>query len=174
MTHFACFDCNELLGGQRYFMKAARPYCCKCFEKIHVEYCASCGKSIGVEQGQITYEDQHWHATDECFKCFTCAKSLRGGLMFIPKHGVIYCSNNCLKQKANANKPSIQQQQQQPLTNFGDLNLKSSPFNSPSLNSKHNARITNSNNASSSLNSSITNPSHLNNTASPGKFNFRF
>lgn len=99
MTHFACFDCNELLGGQRYFMKSTKPYCCKCFEKIHVEYCATCGKAIGVDQGQISYEDQHWHATDECFKCYTCSKSLRGGLMFIPRHGVIYCSNNCLKNK---------------------------------------------------------------------------
>lgn len=151
-------------------MKAARPYCCKCFEKIHVEYCASCGKSIGVEQGQITYEDQHWHAADECFKCFTCAKSLRGGLMFIPKHGVIYCSNNCLKQKSLVNKaPNL------------DSNVKSSPINSPSLNSKHNpsrltthlTNTTNNNiniNASSSLNSSLIHPSHLNITASPGKF----
>ncbi len=103
MTHFACFDCNELLGGQRYFMKSSKPYCCKCFEKIHIEFCATCGKSIGVEQGQITYEDQHWHATDDCFKCYTCSKSLRGGLMFIPKHGVIYCSNACLKYKSNQN-----------------------------------------------------------------------
>jgi hypothetical protein len=101
MTHFACFDCNELLGGQRYFMKASKPYCCKCFEKVHIEYCAACGESIGIDQGQITYEDQHWHASDACFKCNTCQKSLRGGLMFIPKHGVIYCSNDCLKFKNN-------------------------------------------------------------------------
>lgn len=107
IAHFACYDCNELLGGQRYFMKSTKPYCCKCFEKIHIEYCATCGKAIGVEQGQITYEDQHWHATDECFKCHTCAKSLRGGLMFIPRHGVIYCSNTCLKSKNPAsNRPS--------------------------------------------------------------------
>jgi len=105
MTHFACFDCNELLGGQRYFMKSSRPYCCKCFEKVHIEFCATCGKSIGVEQGQITYEDQHWHATDDCFSCATCSKSLRGGLMFIPKHGVIYCSNACLKYKPSLNQP---------------------------------------------------------------------
>lgn len=108
MTHFACFDCNELLGGQRYFMKSQKPYCCKCFEKVHIEFCATCGKSIGVEQGQITYEDQHWHATDECFSCATCSKSLRGGLMFIPKHGVIYCSNACLKYKSSNQIPAIQ------------------------------------------------------------------
>ena len=107
MAHFACFDCNELLGGQRYFMKSSKPYCCKCFEKIHIEFCATCGKSIGVEQGQITYEDQHWHATDDCFKCYTCSKSLRGGLMFIPKHGVIYCSNSCLKFKSSNNNNTI-------------------------------------------------------------------
>ena len=122
MAHFACFDCNELLGGQRYFMKASRPYCCKCFEKIHIEYCATCGKSIGVEQGQITYEDQHWHATDDCFKCFTCAKSLRGGLMFIPKHGVIYCSNACLKHKAN-----LAQSVEMPTNPSNNMNKTSNP-----------------------------------------------
>lgn len=121
MTHFACFDCNELLGGQRYFMKSSKPYCCKCFEKVHIEFCATCGKSIGVEQGQITYEDQHWHATDECFSCATCSKSLRGGLMFIPKHGVIYCSNACLKYKSTnpaGNNRSIQNASQTTATSI--------------------------------------------------------
>ena len=146
MNHFACFDCNELLGGQRYFMKSSKPYCCKCFEKIHIEFCATCGKSIGVEQGQITYEDQHWHATDDCFKCFTCAKSLRGGLMFIPKHGVIYCSNACLKYKStNPNGSLVSQRMTPGLTNNYlnapqqlKLNLiqqkQQSPLNSPRMN----------------------------------------
>ena len=145
MTHFACFDCNELLGGQRYFMKSSRPYCCKCFEKIHIEFCATCGKSIGVEQGQITYEDQHWHATDECFKCYTCDKSLRGGLMFIPKHGVIYCSNTCLKFKSSQNLSAsnklnlIQQQQRQ-----------QSPIHSPRLLSPLGPKTVNSSSVSNS------------------------
>lgn len=101
ISHFSCADCSQLLGGQRYFMKQSKPYCCTCFEKQHVELCATCGGPIGVEQGQITYEDQHWHARDECFKCHTCEKSLKGGLMFIPRHGVIYCSNTCLKAKGS-------------------------------------------------------------------------
>ncbi|RNA02938.1 prickle 1, partial [Brachionus plicatilis] len=105
IAHFACFDCNELLGGQRYFMKAGKPYCCACFEKVHVEFCATCGTAIGVDHGQISYQDQHWHATDHCFKCHTCAKSLRGGLMFIPRHGVIYCSNGCLRAKSAGQQP---------------------------------------------------------------------
>jgi hypothetical protein len=111
MTHFACVDCSTLLGGQRYFMKNSLPYCCECYEKVHVEYCTSCGNTIGLEQGQITYEDMHWHATDECFRCYTCSKSLRGGLKFIPKNGVIYCSNNCIKfNTTSSNKPQIPSQ----------------------------------------------------------------
>jgi prickle len=103
MDHFACFECDALLGGQRYFMKSTKPYCTQCFEKIHVEYCATCGKLIGVEQAQISFQDQHWHATDECFKCYTCSKSLKkAGGQFIPKYGVIYCSENCL-QNNNSN-----------------------------------------------------------------------
>lgn len=103
MTHFACTDCSQLLGGQRYFIKQSRPYCCSCFERQHTELCATCGLVIGVEQGQIAYEGQYWHARDECFKCATCSKSLQGSggggsaSYFIPRHGQVYCSNACVK-----------------------------------------------------------------------------
>lgn len=95
IKHFACCECHTLLGGQRYFLKFSQPYCCKCFERVHTDYCATCGQLIGTEQGQLSHEDLHWHATDDCFKCHTCSKSLVRGSMFIPKHGVIYCSYSC-------------------------------------------------------------------------------
>ena len=44
------------------------PIAANASKKFHIELCAkTCGKSIGVEQGQIIYEDERWHATDECF-----------------------------------------------------------------------------------------------------------
>ena len=158
-------------------MKASRPYCCKCFEKIHVEYCASCGTSIGVEQGQITYEDQHWHATDECFKCFTCAKSLRGGLMFIPKHGVIYCSNVCLKQQKNSGNTAISVNNGVKSAILGGNTGQQavmSPYASPSVNK---ARTMNA--ANGLLSCSVNNPNAsimTNQMGSPGtllSLNFR-
>ncbi|XP_028855196.1 prickle-like protein 2b isoform X2 [Denticeps clupeoides] len=94
MKHFCCFECETVLGGQRYIMKEGRPYCCSCFESLYAEYCDSCGEHIGIDQGQMTYEGQHWHATEACFCCARCKKSLLGR-PFLPKQGQIFCSRAC-------------------------------------------------------------------------------
>jgi prickle len=75
-------------------MKEGRPYCCVCFERMYSECCVTCGEHIDVDQGQMIHEGQCWHATERCFKCHTCQKPLLGQL-FLPKHGVIYCSVVC-------------------------------------------------------------------------------
>ncbi|KAF0292531.1 Protein prickle [Amphibalanus amphitrite] len=51
MKHFACFECDQQLGGQRYIMREGRPYCLGCFDAMFAEYCDACGESIGVDQG---------------------------------------------------------------------------------------------------------------------------
>lgn len=51
-------------------------------------YCA------GIDQGQMTYDGQHWHATEACFSCARCKKSLLGR-PFLPKQGQIFCSRAC-------------------------------------------------------------------------------
>ncbi|XP_029969219.1 prickle-like protein 1b [Salarias fasciatus] len=94
MKHFACFECETMLGGQRYIMKDGRPYCCGCFESLYAEYCEACGENIGVDHAQMTYEGVHWHATDQCFSCAQCKTSLLG-CPFLPKQGRIYCSKAC-------------------------------------------------------------------------------
>ena len=163
MDHFACFECDTLLGGQRYFMKSTKPYCTQCFEKIHVEYCATCGKLIGVEQAQISFQDQHWHATDECFKCYTCSKSLKkAGGQFIPKHGVIYCSENCLQNNNNTNKNKMTNQ------STNDLNLNTKivqQINSSSSSSSSSPSI------SLSTKSASSNQSILDQNSSPFNIN---
>uniref|UniRef100_A0AAZ3Q8Y3 Uncharacterized protein n=1 Tax=Oncorhynchus tshawytscha TaxID=74940 RepID=A0AAZ3Q8Y3_ONCTS len=94
MKHFACFECETVLGGQRYIMKDGRPYCCGCFESLYAEYCEACGENIGVDHAQMTYEGIHWHATDTCFCCAQCKSALLG-CPFLPKQGRIYCSKAC-------------------------------------------------------------------------------
>lgn len=47
MKHFSCFECETILGGQRYIMKDGRPFCCGCFESLYAEYCEACGENIG-------------------------------------------------------------------------------------------------------------------------------
>jgi prickle len=51
MKHFACFECDKNLGGQRYIMREGRPYCLTCFDCMFAEYCDACGETIGVDQG---------------------------------------------------------------------------------------------------------------------------
>ena len=75
-------------------MRDGRPYCCGCFEVRHADYCDGCGHSIGVDQGQMTHDGQHWHASEECFKCARCRRSLLGR-PFLPRQGLIYCSLDC-------------------------------------------------------------------------------
>ncbi|KAL4641455.1 prickle-like protein 1-like [Arapaima gigas] len=94
MKHFCCFECDAVLGGQRYIMKDGRPYCCGCFESLYAEYCEACGEHIGVDHAQMTYDGLHWHATDACFCCAQCKTSLLG-CPFLPRQGRIYCSKAC-------------------------------------------------------------------------------
>ncbi|KTF79622.1 hypothetical protein cypCar_00043959, partial [Cyprinus carpio] len=46
MKHFCCFECETVLGGQRYIMRESRPYCCHCYESLYAEYCDACGEHI--------------------------------------------------------------------------------------------------------------------------------
>uniref|UniRef100_A0A8B9TA15 Prickle planar cell polarity protein 2 n=1 Tax=Anas platyrhynchos TaxID=8839 RepID=A0A8B9TA15_ANAPL len=91
MKHFCCFECETVLGGQRYIMKDGRPYCCSCFEH-RADFLS--GSPQGIDQGQMTYDGQHWHATETCFCCAQCKKSLLGR-PFLPKQGQIFCSRAC-------------------------------------------------------------------------------
>ncbi|KAM6151839.1 prickle planar cell polarity protein 3 [Rhynchocyon petersi] len=94
MGHFCCFECEASLGGQRYVMHQSRPHCCACYEARHTEYCDGCGEHIGLDQGQMAYEGQHWHASDHCFCCNHCGQALLGR-PFLPRHGLIFCSHAC-------------------------------------------------------------------------------
>lgn len=57
MKHFSCFECETILGGQRYIMKDGRPYCCGCFESLYAEYCEACGEHIGKVLPQSDYNE---------------------------------------------------------------------------------------------------------------------
>ncbi|XP_055249241.1 prickle planar cell polarity protein 3 [Moschus berezovskii] len=94
MGHFCCFECEVSLAGQRYVMRQSRPHCCTCYEARHAEYCDGCGEHIGLDQGQMAYEGQHWHASERCFCCSRCGRALLGR-PFLPRRGLIFCSRAC-------------------------------------------------------------------------------
>jgi len=94
MKHFTCTECACRLGGERYVLRDSRPYCCDCFDSLYAEYCNTCSRLIGVDQGQMTYEGQSWHADHHCFHCEACSQSLLDQ-PFLPKNGKLYCSAAC-------------------------------------------------------------------------------
>ncbi|XP_066935130.1 LOW QUALITY PROTEIN: prickle planar cell polarity protein 3-like [Clytia hemisphaerica] len=94
LGHFACYECDSSLGGQRYVMRDNHPICCVCFEKMFAEFCDSCGEPIGIDVGQMAHGSQHWHANEKCFSCFNCGQTLLGQ-PFLPKNGEIFCSSGC-------------------------------------------------------------------------------
>ncbi|XP_073994557.1 espinas isoform X2 [Rhodnius prolixus] len=96
MNHFTCTECLEALGGHRYIMRHRSPYCLNCFDTLFAEFCDACGEPITVDQGEMSHEGQHWHATEECFCCKTCNKPLLGRA-FLPRRGLLYCSVACSK-----------------------------------------------------------------------------
>ncbi|CAF1398261.1 unnamed protein product [Rotaria sordida] len=64
-------------------------------------YCDTCGERIEPDQPQKMHESQHWHATGECYYCYTCRIPLnnRG---FFPHYGELFCSNKCASQRDDA------------------------------------------------------------------------
>lgn len=55
---------------------------------------SSLSPSAGIDQGQMTYEGQHWHASEACFCCACCRLPLLGR-PFLPRGGLIFCSRSC-------------------------------------------------------------------------------
>ena len=87
MDHFVCTDCGTSLGGLRYVVRSdcdrqgAAPagndiYCCDCYERSHADQCGTCLRPIRVDEGHMAFEGLHWHATDACFACQHCHRSL--------------------------------------------------------------------------------------------------
>lgn len=99
-------------------MRDGKPYCLNCFDAMFAEYCDFCGEPIGVDQGQMSHDGQHWHATDQCFSCSTCRCSLLGR-PFLPRRGAIYCSIACSKGEpptpSDSSGPGLRTPRQNPL-----------------------------------------------------------
>ncbi len=94
MDHFACFECDAQLGGQRYVMREDRPYCVTCFHVIFADYCVGCHQPIRIDEAHVTHDGRHWHASERCFACVTCSKTLLGK-PFLPRTGYLFCSLDC-------------------------------------------------------------------------------
>ncbi|XP_071454394.1 prickle planar cell polarity protein 3-like, partial [Hetaerina americana] len=130
MSHFACMECDRRLGGERYIMREGRPFCLSCFDALFAEYCDSCGEAIGVDQGQMSHEGQHWHATEQCFCCRICQVPLLGR-PFLPRRGAIYCSIACSKGEPPT---ASKEERKDPMTNGNRNEPPLSPYSQASAN----------------------------------------
>ncbi|XP_075258178.1 uncharacterized protein LOC142350280 isoform X2 [Convolutriloba macropyga] len=114
VNHFCCSECEVTLTGGKYVMQGSHPYCPSCYDSLFAYTCALCQEVIGAEDTQVTYQDQHWHANKEgCFNCHNCGKNLVG-LPFIPKTGIIFCSQSCKKGETVNSSPPLADQRKNP------------------------------------------------------------
>lgn len=162
LGHFCCSECKRSLGGQQYIMADPSkqsdkklisksqslpqnrdkqfPYCLTCFDILFGELCEECGELIGCDVGAISHEGRSWHASDHCFKCNLCFKTLLGKPFLPAFDGRIYCSITCSQEAIQRNKYRNRRKQKPPIngnseTIYGfnnNIDLKTKPVDSQS------------------------------------------
>uniref|UniRef100_A0A914WSY0 Uncharacterized protein n=2 Tax=Plectus sambesii TaxID=2011161 RepID=A0A914WSY0_9BILA len=127
MTHFTCFECDRQLGEQRYRMQDKRPYCIDCYDSVYGQRCAcaACRLPINADDAYIVRDNCQWHASDRCFVCGVCSKSLLGKC-FLPRRGKLYCDLDCYAVASAASPARL------PITDFKP-NTASTPTYAPSI-----------------------------------------
>jgi len=75
-------------------MRDQRPFCTRCFEEDYALKCSACEDIIALNQEQVEYHGQVWHAAPQCFACHQCKTSLLTKA-FLPKHCYVFCSLEC-------------------------------------------------------------------------------
>lgn len=96
--HFCCYECDLDLGGLLYVARDGHPHCMQCYNRLYARKCFECREIINADAQRIEYEGDFWHATDSCFKCGMCRRSLIGKqFLRHPRKNQIFCSTECAK-----------------------------------------------------------------------------
>lgn len=96
VKHFCCFECDEALAGKNYVVEDSQPLCLPCFELVKANKCQRCEKLIQPDEQGINLNGVHFHATDCCFACKVCDKSLFGAKLLL-RNMKLYCSHDCFQ-----------------------------------------------------------------------------
>ncbi len=67
---------------------------------FYLKQCNTCKEKIKVSIERFTYENLNWHATSDCFKCYTCNKDLLE-THFLLKNNLLFCSIDCKSKVIN-------------------------------------------------------------------------
>ncbi|XP_011307538.1 uncharacterized protein Tes [Fopius arisanus] len=95
VKHFCCWDCDEPLAGKQYISESDRPLCLPCYQKTYAKTCSACNRVIAADQQGVNVKNLDFHASEECFCCANCKKSLLNGRMAI-KENKPFCSKECI------------------------------------------------------------------------------
>ncbi|CAB0038736.1 unnamed protein product [Trichogramma brassicae] len=95
VKHFCCWDCDIPLAGLQYVSENDRPLCLPCYQNNYAKMCAACRTVIAADQKGIAIKNLNFHATESCFCCATCRKSLLEGQLAV-KDDKILCSKECI------------------------------------------------------------------------------
>ncbi|XP_026285599.2 uncharacterized protein LOC113211450 isoform X1 [Frankliniella occidentalis] len=106
VKHFCCFECDEPLGGKQYVPKEGQPVCLPCYELKYGKKCQSCQLVIKAKDQGVAFKHLHWHATPECFLCFSCQKFLLTG-RFAVRDDRPFCCKECMQASLSTNHQKV-------------------------------------------------------------------
>lgn len=95
VRHFCCLECDTELGGKQYIPKDDHPVCLDCYHTKYGKKCHTCRTVIAATEQGVCWKHLNWHARDECFCCYHCAKSLLGS-KFVIKNEQPFCNKDCV------------------------------------------------------------------------------
>ncbi|XP_057306957.1 prickle planar cell polarity protein 3-like isoform X2 [Hydractinia symbiolongicarpus] len=88
--HFVCCQCERELSGEQHLVDQGLPICISCYDNKYASICHMCHKTIGVDEEDVIYDDEHWH--DHCLICNLCNCRL-SGTSFVIKDDKFLCSD---------------------------------------------------------------------------------
>ena len=101
VEHFVCSQCSVPLGGRRYVLPRSgrcQPSCVACYNALLADYCDACGRIVSAAERHVTLDARTWHATDACFRCARCRRSLLGRSL-VRSDRALFCSTDCRDRK---------------------------------------------------------------------------
>lgn len=88
-NHFVCNLCERGLTGEQHLVDNGLPVCIACYDDKYASICHMCKKTIGVDEEDVIYDDEHWH--DHCLVCSLC-KCRLSGTSFVIRDDNFLCS----------------------------------------------------------------------------------
>lgn len=102
LDHFCCYMCDTPLAGQRYVPdQQGQSYCLPCYMSYRSKTCEACEEKISPEMNRCGHRGYFYHATPQCFKCYTCKDDLLGKRFKMSKNWV-FCTQECIQSAADA------------------------------------------------------------------------